>query len=111
MFLENGRLTNGSVRVMRSYDYNHFEVTLGTDEKVDLKTINEMRKDAQLATDTKSKQKYRIEGQSRSGKNIGNIDAQRYDLLLEMAIKLKDAGYTIQITDLRTGKKMWPVEG
>jgi hypothetical protein len=40
-----------SVKIMRSYDYCHFEVCLGTDEERDLDGINEMRKEAALLAD------------------------------------------------------------
>ena len=40
-----------SVKVMRSYDYCHFEVTLSTDRKLDVHGVNEMRKQAQRLAD------------------------------------------------------------
>ena len=40
-----------SVKVMNSYDYGHFEMTLGTTEPVTMAEINEMRKDAQRLVD------------------------------------------------------------
>ncbi len=41
----------GSVKIMLSYDYSHFEVALSTDEELDAKGINELRKKAQRLAD------------------------------------------------------------
>ena len=35
--------TKASVKLMRSYDYNHFEVSLSTDELIDEKEVNSLR--------------------------------------------------------------------
>ena len=42
-----------SVRVMRSYDYSHFEVSLGinSDSGITLQRVNQLRKEAQLLVD------------------------------------------------------------
>jgi len=47
-----------SVKVMRSYDYCHFEIVLGTndDEEWDLKKVDEMRKEAARLVDKAVKQ-------------------------------------------------------
>jgi vacuolar-type H+-ATPase subunit I/STV1 len=42
---------SASVKVMRSYDYCHFEICLGSDEKLDKHAVNELRKDAQRLAD------------------------------------------------------------
>lgn len=34
--------TKASVKIMRSYDYNHFEVSLSTDELIDEKEVNSL---------------------------------------------------------------------
>lgn len=39
------------VKVMRSYDYCHFEVCLSSDEEVSLQEINNLRKKAQCLAD------------------------------------------------------------
>jgi len=46
----------GSVKVMRSYDYCHFEVCLSSDEEKTLEEINDMRKEAAKLTDKAVKQ-------------------------------------------------------
>jgi len=47
------------VKVMQSYDYNHFEVCLGTEDEPDYKKANELRKTAQRLTDEAIRQ-YKI---------------------------------------------------
>jgi hypothetical protein len=42
---------SASVKVMRSYDYCHFEVCLGTDEDVTLQDVDNMRKEAMRLVD------------------------------------------------------------
>ena len=49
-------MSKGSVKVMRSYDYCHFEVCLSSDEDMSLDQINNMRKDAARLTDEAVKQ-------------------------------------------------------
>jgi len=41
----------GSVKIMLSYDYSHFEVCLGSDEDMSIKQVNELRKQAQRLAD------------------------------------------------------------
>jgi L-amino acid N-acyltransferase YncA len=45
-----------SVKVMNSYDYGHFEMTLGSDQPVTMAEANEMRKDAQRLVDNAVRQ-------------------------------------------------------
>lgn len=42
---------NASVKIMLSYDYNHFEVCLSSTEEMTLKQVDEMRKQAQRLAD------------------------------------------------------------
>lgn len=49
---------NASVKVMLSYDYNHFEILL-SEECEDLKAVNELRKSAQRLADEAVRQ-YRV---------------------------------------------------
>ena len=44
-------MPKGSVKIMLSYDYCHFEVCLSSDKNMTLKKINETRKDAQRLAD------------------------------------------------------------
>jgi hypothetical protein len=48
-----------AVKIMRSYDYCHFEVALSTDEEMTLDQVNEMRKQAALLADEAVRQ-YKI---------------------------------------------------
>lgn len=41
----------GSVKIMLSYDYCHFEVALSSDEDMDMKGVNALRKKAQRLAD------------------------------------------------------------
>jgi hypothetical protein len=53
-------MPKGSVKIMLSYDYCHFEIALATDnEEMTLEQIDEMRKDAQRLAD-KAVEQYRI---------------------------------------------------
>jgi hypothetical protein len=52
-------MPKASVKVMRSYDYCHFEVALSSDDDLTLEQINEMRKDAALLADEAVRQ-YKI---------------------------------------------------
>lgn len=45
-----------SVKVMNSYDYGHFEITLSSDQEMTISEINEMRKDAQRLVDNSVRQ-------------------------------------------------------
>lgn len=47
---------HGSIKVMRSYDYCHFEIQLGASEEKTLEQIDEMRKEAARLTDKAVKQ-------------------------------------------------------
>jgi hypothetical protein len=49
-------MPKGSVKIMLSYDYCHFEIALASDEEMTLKQIDEMRKDAQRLADKAVKQ-------------------------------------------------------
>lgn len=46
-----GKEMKSSVKVMRSYDYCHFEISLSSDEEMTIPQINEMRKDAARLVD------------------------------------------------------------
>jgi hypothetical protein len=41
----------GSVKIMLSYDYSHFEVALSSDQELDAKGVNALRKTAQRLAD------------------------------------------------------------
>ena len=48
-----------SVKVMRSYDYCHFEICLGTDENITLKEVDDLRKEAMRLVD-KAVEQYKM---------------------------------------------------
>lgn len=55
-----------SVKVMRSYDYCHFEVALSTDEPLDLDGVNELRKRAAVLVDEAIRQYRQAKEKERS---------------------------------------------
>jgi hypothetical protein len=52
-------ITSASVKVMRSYDYCHFEVTLGTIEPVSVEQVDALRKEAARLAD-KAVEQYKV---------------------------------------------------
>jgi len=44
-------MPTASVKIMLSYDYNHFEICLGSDMDLTLKEVNDLRKSAQRLSD------------------------------------------------------------
>ncbi|OGF05224.1 MAG: hypothetical protein A2W00_04565 [Candidatus Eisenbacteria bacterium RBG_16_71_46] len=52
-------MPTATVKIMRSYDYCHFEVQLGSDENLTLEEINDLRKQAALLVDEAVRQ-YKI---------------------------------------------------
>jgi len=52
-------MPKASVKIMRSYDYCHFEICLGTDEDISLIDVDKIRKDAQRLAD-KAVDQYKI---------------------------------------------------
>jgi hypothetical protein len=61
-----------SVKVMRSYDYCHFEVCLGNDDDMTLEQIDAMRKEAMRLAD-KAVEQYKVAKEDRS-----SIDGVEY---------------------------------
>lgn len=66
-----GEMMSASVKVMRSYDYCHFEICLGTDEAVTLQEVDNMRKEAMRLVD-KAVAQYQAAKEVRDYKS-GNI--------------------------------------
>ena len=67
-----------SVKIMRSYDYCHFEIVLGSDEDLTLNQVNELRKQAALLADEAVRQ-YKIAKQAERRRE--NRDWQLAELL------------------------------
>ena len=64
-----------SVKIMRSYDYNHFEICLSTDEDLTLGQVDEMRKEAARLADKAVKQ-YKIAQEQASRMPSGELQRQ-----------------------------------
>lgn len=74
-----------SVKVMRSFDYCHFEIALSSDEEMNLDQVNEMRKQAALLVDEAVRQ-YRIAKKKEGGRERHEWDKER---AVERAAKIK----------------------
>lgn len=48
-----------SVKIMRSYDYNHFEICLSSDEEMSLEQVDDLRKEAARLVD-KAVEQYKV---------------------------------------------------
>jgi hypothetical protein len=55
-------MPKASVKIMRSYDYCHFEICLGSDEEMTLDQIDAMRKEANRLVD-KAVEQYKVQKQ------------------------------------------------
>lgn len=64
-FKRGGYMPKASAKIMRSYDYGHFEICLGSDNDLTLEAIDDMRKDAQRLVD-KAVTQYKIAKQAES---------------------------------------------
>lgn len=79
--------TKATVKVMNSYDYSHFEVTLSTDELVDADSVNVMRKRAQRLVDEAIRQ-YKV-AKEKAQKRC-SLEYERQNLKQEVSlIKLR----------------------
>ena len=61
-------MPKASVKVMRSYDYCHFEVALSTDYEASLDEVNELRRQAAILVD-EAVREYRIAKEKESARN------------------------------------------
>lgn len=77
---------SASVKIMLSYDYNHFEVCIGNDNDLSITEINEMRKNAQRLADEAVRQ-YKI-AKEKSMKRL-NLEYEKNQLLNEIK-RIKD---------------------
>lgn len=77
----NTPITNSSVRVMRSHDYCHFEVVLGTTETATPEDVDELRKTAARLVD-KAVNQFKI-----AKRNAENLISYRRDIELAERIR------------------------
>lgn len=77
------RKMKASVKIMRSYDYNHFEVALSNDENMTLEQVDEMRKEAARLVD-KAVSQYQI---------AKNQASRVFDSYLEQQAKIIKENY------------------
>jgi hypothetical protein len=70
------KVSNASVKIMRSYDYCHFEITLGVDEPITIAQVDEMRKEANRLAD-KAVLQYKIAKRNEEIRDDGKRHAAR----------------------------------
>jgi len=67
----------GSVKIMLSYDYSHFEVALSSDKDLDAKGVNDLRKTAQRLADEAVRQ-YKKAKEKAALRDRGQIERQYF---------------------------------
>lgn len=88
-----------TVRVMRSYDYCHFEVVLSSDEEMDMDQVNELRKKAALLVDEGVRQ-YIIAKKKENDRNRRDWEIRESLKRLEIAKQKSESELTIEETAL-----------
>jgi len=83
-------MSKGSVKLMLSYDYCHFEIALSSDEEMTLEQIDNMRKDAQRLCD-KAVNQYKIAKQIENKK----LSIKIYIPELQRQVKIIKENYPI----------------
>ncbi len=71
-------MSNTSVKIMRSYDYCHFEICLGTDLDMTCQEVDTMRKSAALIVD-KAVAKYMTAKRKASQRSNGPTEAAKFE--------------------------------
>jgi len=95
----------GSVKIMLSYDYSHFEVALSSDEEMDAKGVNALRKTAQRLADEavrqykKAKEVAEQRGQDAYNKAHFLQEIKRIEALPEADRTVRDLAMLKQYTD------------
>jgi hypothetical protein len=86
---KNPSITKASVRVMRSHDYSHFEVTLGVDQDAlySLSDVDELRKAAARLAD-KAVEQYKT---AKKNAELREQDQWKLDSLRRRAAEINDA--------------------
>lgn len=83
-------MPKGSVKIMLSHDYNHFEICLSSDNEMNLKQVNELRKSAQRLADEAVRQ-YKV-AKERAEHNLGYDKEQfikKIDDIKNIAVNLR----------------------
>ena len=82
------------VRVMLSYDYNHFEVALSTEEYPDL-TPNQLRKRAQRLCDEAVRQ-YKTAKETAAKRNLSEYEKEHFLREISRIENLDEADRTVR---------------
>lgn len=102
-------MPTGSVKVMRSYDYCHFEVCLGSDEEMTLDEVNELRKQAAILVDEAVRQ-YKDAKEAEQRRNAGQWDRDQALARLKRLRETPQSELSVQAAaELRTleDKEFW----
>jgi len=92
----------GSVKIMLSYDYSHFEVALSTDEEMDAKGVNDLRKTAQRLADEAVRQ-YKRAKEAAANRTQGKQEKEYFLQAIERIKKTPEQDRTVR--DLATLKQ------
>jgi len=94
----------GSVRILLSYDYNHFEVALGSDNDgpLDAKGVNDLRKTAQRLADEAVRQ-YKRAKEAAANRAQGKQAKEYFLQEIERIKKTEEQDRTVR--DLATLKQ------
>ena len=75
---EMNEISHASVKVMRSYDYCHFEVVLGVSEPIFPEGVDELRKEAQRLAD-KAVEQYKVAKEAANRRLGSKADVERLE--------------------------------
>jgi hypothetical protein len=83
-----------SVKIMLSYDYCHFEVCKSTDDGVNDKQIDEMRKDCQRLAD-KAVEQYKIAKECAARRQNGKYEAAQFAAKVRQILEKPEGERTV----------------
>lgn len=84
-----------SVKIMLSYDYSHFEVALASDEEMDARDVNDLRKTAQRLADEAVRQ-YKRAKQAAANREEGKYAQQHFLADIERIEKTPEQDRTVR---------------
>jgi hypothetical protein len=92
----------GYVEIMLSYDYNHFKVALSSDEEMDIRGVDNMRKDAQRLAD-KAVEQYKIAKQYAARKVNSTHEKRMYEEhIKQIKAKLEEDRTVKEMAELKS---------
>ena len=101
----------GSVKIMLSYDYNHFEIALSSDEEMSVASVNDLRKTAQRLADEAVRQ-YKRAKEAAANREQGKYGKQQFEAHIKRIEATPDQDRTVR--DLAMLKQYqdenWPAQ-